>query len=432
VTLPAGLQPSGGARWLPRVLHERQFRLFFTGNLTSNFGTQMAPVAIAFAVLGQGYGATEVGLVLMAQAVPLVLLVMASGLLADRLGPRVVMIAADLLRLVAHGTLAVLLLTGHPGLLAFIIVEVFVGVGDAMFGPAITGLVPRVASGPRLQQANALLSAGLSTGAVAGPAVAGVVVATAGPGWAVAADAATYLVSATCLALLRLPRIASSTESIATQLVAGWREFTSHTWLWTIVLWASFFLMLSYAPYLVLGAVVAKNEYGGAGAWGTILGVQGVGALCGALVMMRIRVERPLLVASLGTFLYAAPIAALALRAPLFVVAVAAFVAGLCLSGWDTLWATTVQREIPTEMLARVSSYDWLGSVALLPVGFALVGPLAHGLGLTGALWFAAGSVVVTTLATLAVPSLRELRAPPVAPLPAAPATPPTAVEAPD
>jgi predicted MFS family arabinose efflux permease len=431
VTLPAGPRWSVVARWLPGVLQERQFRLFFTGNLTSNFGTQMAPVAIAFAVLGEGYGATEVGLVLMAQAIPLVVLVMASGVLADRLGPRVVMLGADVLRLAAHGTLAVLLLTGRPGLLVFIVVEVFVGVGDAMFGPAVTGLIPRVATGPRLQQANALLAAGLSTGQVAGPAVAGIVVATVGPGWAVAADAATYLVSAICLALLHMPRVvASATESIVAQLAAGWREFTSHTWLWVIVLWASFFLMLSYAPYLVLGAVVAKNEYGGAGAWGTILAVQGVGALCGALVMMRVRVERPLLVASLGTFLYAAPIAALALHAPLVVVAAAAFIAGLSLSGWDTLWATTVQREIPPDMLARVSSYDWLGSVALLPVGFALVGPLAHGLGLTGALWFAAGSVVVSTLATLAVPSLRELRAPPASP-PAAPPTPPTAVEAP-
>jgi hypothetical protein len=258
-----------------------------------------------------------------------------------------------------------------------------------------------------------MLSAGLSTGQVIGPAIAGIVVATAGPGWAVAADAATYAVSALCLALLRLPRaLATATESVRRQLAEGWREFRSHTWLWVIVVWASVFLMLSFAPYLVLGAVVAKDEYGGAGAWGTILALQGAGSLVGAVVMLRVRVERPLLVCALVTFLYAAPILALAVRAPLAVVAAAAFVAGLSLSTWDTLWATTVQREIRPEMLSRVSSYDWLGSTALLPVGFALVGPLAHGLGVSGALWFAAGAVVVTTVATLFVPSVRQLRAP--------------------
>jgi MFS family permease len=403
--------------------------LFFTGNVTSNLGTQMAPVAITFAVLDQGYGATQVGLVLMAQTIPLVLLVMVGGVLADRLGPRVVMIAADLLRLVAHGTLAVLLLTGDPALWQFIVTEVVVGVGNAMFGPAVTGLIPRVTTRPRLQQANAMLSAGLSTAQVAGPAVAGIVVATVGPGWAVAADAGTYLVSAACLTALHMPRLVSlRVEPLRTQLVEGWREFRSRTWLWVVVLDASLFLMLAYAPYLVVGAVVANESYGGARAWGTILACQGIGSLCGALVMLRIRVGRPILVAVLVTFFYAAPIAALAVRAPLVIVAAAAFLAGLSLSSWDTLWSTTVQREVPPDVLSRVSSYDWLGSVALLPVGFVLAGPLADALGLSGALWFAVIAVVVSTLATLAVPSVRNLRAPPSAPPPASPPPSPSAV----
>jgi MFS family permease len=403
-------------RRLPGVLHERQFRLFFAGNLTSNVGTQMAPVAITFAVLGEGYGAAQVGLVLTAQAVPLVLLVMLAGVLADRLGPRVLMVTADLLRLAAHGALAVLLLLGPTSLWQFVVAEVAIGIGDAMFGPSMTGLIPRVTTEGRLQQANAILSAGLSTGQVAGPAVAGLVVATVGPGWAVAADAATYAVSAACLAALRLPAVAQTVhDRVLRQLVSGWQEFVSRTWMWVIVVWASVFLMLTYAPYLVLGAVVAKEFYNGAGSWGTILALQGLGSLCGALVMIRVHVARPLLVASVATFLYAAPIVALALRAPLSVVAGAAFLAGLSLASWDTLWSTTVQREIPPEMLARVSSYDWLVSVALLPVGFALVGPLAHGLGVSGALWFAVAVLIGSTALTLTVPSVRQLRAPPTA-----------------
>jgi MFS family permease len=398
-------------RWVG-ALRERDFRLFFTGQLTSSVGTQMAPVAIAFAVLGGGGSATDLGLVLMGQTVPLIIFVLAGGLLGDRIGPRPVMIVADVIRFVAHAALATAVLTGSPTLWTFLVVEVFIGTGDALFNPSLTGLVPQVVSRERLQQANALGALTGFGGQIVGPAVAGIIVAVSSPGWALAADAATYLVSAVCLLRIRIALVTAPPRKVGEQLRAGWREFSSRTWLWSVVVSAMVFLMLSFAPLFVLGAVVAKQSYGGAGAWGAILAAEGVGAVVATVILLRIHVPRPIACAVASTVLYALLGMTLALRAPLPVVVVAGFIGGLSFAMWETLWSTTVQREIPADVLAQVSAYDWLGSIALLPLGFALAGPLAGWLGVNGALWLGVIVIVVSTAVTLAVPDIRRVRAP--------------------
>jgi MFS family permease len=410
MTAPA---PKGrvAGRWVG-ALRERDFRLFFTGQLTSNIGTQMAPVAIAFAVLGGGGSATDLGLVLMAQTIPLIVFVLAGGVLGDRIGVRPVMVVADVLRFVAHATLATAVLTGSPALWVFLVAEVFIGIGDALFNPSLTGLVPQVVSAGRLQQANALGALTGFGGQIVGPAVAGIIVTVSSPGWALATDSATYLVSAVCLLRIRIALVPAPVRRVREQLRAGWREFTSRTWLWSVVLSAMVFLMLASAPLFVLGAVVAKESYGGAGAWGAILASEGAGAVVATVILLRVHVPRPIAVAVTSTVLYALLGATLALRAPLPVVIVAGFIGGLSFAMWETLWSTTVQREVPADVLAQVSAYDWLGSIALLPLGFALAGPLSGWLGVNGALWLGVAVIVVSTAATLAVPDVRRVRAP--------------------
>ena len=400
------------------ALAERDFRLFFTGYLASYFGSQMVPVAVTFAVLNTGGTAADVGYVLAAETVPLVVFLLVGGVIADRLPRRAVMIGADLLRTVSQGLLAALLLTGHPALWEFMVLLAVTGAGQAFFSPAMTGLIPQVVSAARLQQANALNGLSQSLGAVAGPAISGVLVAAVGPGWAVAADAASYLVSAYCLARVSVPLVAAAgRSSFLAELRLGWQEFRSRAWLWAVVVSAALWHLLAYAPFIVLGAVVAKTDLGGARAWGAILAAQGIGAIVGGLVMLRVRPARPLVTAMIALFPYAAPMALLAVRAPVAAVAAGSFVAGWGLSTFSVLWDTTMQREIPPAVLSRVSAYDWFGSVAFLPVGYAITGPLAALLTVTGALWAAAGWTVLTTALVLVVPSVWRLRAP--APVPA-------------
>jgi MFS family permease len=187
-----------------RVLRHPGLLRFLTGRVMSLLGSSMAPLAIAFAILDHSGTATQVGEVLAAQSVPLVAFLVFGGSAADRWGRRRVMVIADLLRAVAQASLAAWVISGHPPLVAFAAAEAVIGVGQATFGPAVTGLVPELVADPSdLQAANSLRGLANSLATVAGPALAGIVVAAVNPGWAIAVDAATYLASV--LQVLDLP-----------------------------------------------------------------------------------------------------------------------------------------------------------------------------------------------------------------------------------
>ncbi len=408
-----GAQPG---RWRGRLgaLAERDFRLFFIGYATSLVGAAMVPVALTFAVLQQGRSAEDVGYVLAAETVPLVILLLAGGVIADRLSRRAVMVGSDVARCASELLLAALLLTGSPALWVFMVLAGVIGAGQAFFNPALTGLLPSVVSPGRLQQANALRGVASSTAQIVGPAAAGLIVAAGGAGWAIAVDGATYAVSALCLARLHLPaQRPPPRESFAAQLRTGWTEFRSRTWLWVIVVQFGLFGLLSYAPFMVLGAVIADRTLGGATAWGLILAAQGGGSIVGGLTVLRARPRRPLVVATLGTFTFAGPVALLALGAPAGAIAAAAAVSGVGLAVFGTLWDTALQQRVPAAVLSQVSAYDWLGSVALVPLGYALAGPLSSAIGVTTTMWLAVGCTVAGSAVALAVPSVRQLRAAP-------------------
>ena len=307
--------------------------------------------------------------------------------------------------------LATLVVVGSPPLWVFMVLAGVIGAGQAFFNPALTGLLPLIVSPGRLQQANALKGVASSTGQIIGPAAGGLIVAAGGAGWAIAIDGATYVVSAFCLARLEVPTPPAATrESFLAQLRTGWNEFRSRTWLWVIVTQFGLFHLLVYAPFMVLGAVIANTVAGGAATWGFILTAQGLGAILGGVVGLRIRPRRPLVIATLGTFAFAGPVALLALRAPTAAIAAAAGLSGVGMAIFGTLWDTALQQHIPVTVLSRVSAYDWLGSVALVPLGYAITGPLTSTLGVSGTLWFAAAWTVVGSAAAIGVPAVRRLR----------------------
>ena len=398
-------------RWLG-VLEERDFRLYFVGQATSFVGTGMLPVALSFAVLGHDGSVRDVGFVLGAETVPLVLM-LAGGVLADRLNRRAVMLVADLVRALAQGGLAAWLLVGHPPLWGFMVLEAAVGTGEAFYIPAMTGLIPEVTSAERLHQANALNGVARWAGLLVGPALAGVLVAAAGPGWAVAVDAASYLVSVACLALLRVGRQnRASSGAFLADLRIGWHAFRSRTWLWVVVAQFSTLGLLVFPTFFVLGAVVSKRSLGGAAAWGAILAAQGAGSVVAGAVMLRVQPRRPLFVAELSMLGWGLALLVLAVRGPVVAVAAGACAAGVAFGVFGPLWDTTMQRQLPPDVLSRASAYDWFGSMVFQPVGYALQGALVAALGVTGTLWLGAAGMAATTLAVLAVPSVTGLRSP--------------------
>ena len=398
-------------RWIG-VLGQRDFRLYFIGRLTSWIGTGMLPVALSFAVLERGGSTTQVGLVLGVDVLPMVLLLLIGGVVADRVNRRLVMLSSDLLRGAAQGALAAWILVGHPPLWAFLAAEALVGAGTAFFTPAMTGIIPQVAKGDMLQQANSLNGLSQWGGMLAGPAVAGVLVATAGAGWAVAGDALTYAIGALSLAALRVENTSGGAdphESMLTQLAAGWQAFRSRRWLWLIVSQFTVFGLVTFAPFWVQGAVVARHSLGGAEAWGAILGAQGAGSVISGIVMLRVQPRRPLLLGELAMLPWAFVLCALAIPAPVAVVAFAAFCSGIGFGIFMPLWDTTMQRQLPADVLSRASAYDWFGSMALLPVGFAIQGVMASWLGIRGTLLLGAGWIALSVIAVLCVPDVSRM-----------------------
>ena len=395
------------------ALKERQFRLLWLGQATSTLGDGLVPVGLAFAVVGTlDRSATALGIVLAAHTLPLVLFVLVGGVWADRLPRQIVMLVSDLIRGAVQATIAVLLLTGSAELWHLAVLIAIYGTAEAFFQPAATGLVPATVSTPRLQQANALLGLSRGMAFVVGPAVAGVIAATTNPGIVFVVDAATFAVSATSLALLRLSRSRREGErkSFLADLKGGWHELLAHTWLWVIVAWASTFLCIVIAPFLTLGPVIAKESLGGAAAWGIIAAGWGAGSLCGGLIALRWKPTRPMLACTILTLPIAPAIALLALRAPAPVIAAAQAIGGVGMGLFGAVWQTTLQQHVREDALSRVSAWDWMGSFAFLPLGLILAGPVSGAIGISTTLWISVGYLIVSTLAVLLVPSVRNLR----------------------
>jgi uncharacterized membrane protein len=240
-------------------------------------------------------------------------------------------------------------------------------------------------------------------------------VAGVGPGWALALDAASFGVSAFFLAQLRLPaHVTLPPQSFLSDLREGWREFSSRTWVWVIVVAASIGNMMT-SVLVVLGAVVAKESLGGAGPWAGILASLGAGSMIGGLIALRIRVRHPLFFGSSLLAFLPLPMALLALKAPVVVIGAGALLAGLGNMVFNSLWETALQQHIPPAALSRVSAYDWFGSMAFQPIGLVIAGPAAAAIGISTTLWIAAaGSLVIAALA-VATPSVRRLEARPAA-----------------
>jgi MFS family permease len=372
-------------------------------------GDRMVTIALAFAVLGLGGSASEVGVVLACRALPLVATLLIGGVVADRVSRRAVMVAADLSRVATQGLLGALLILGHPPIWSLAVLAGLTGAATGFFNPAATGLLPAVVPPEQLQPANGLRATAMSGGEILGPAIAGVLIATVGPGWAIAIDAVSFAVSAAFLAQLRLPRrIAREASSFVHDLRTGWVEFRSRSWVWSLVLAASLGNLL-WGAVNVLGPVVAKRELGGAAVWGTVMATMGIGALAGSIVAIRARPHRPLVVGVLALVLFALPPALLAAGAPTALLAVGTFLAGGGMMLGISLYESTFQRNIPPDVLSRVSSYDWLGSVALQPVGLAIWGPIAVAIGIDEALWLAAILLFLSVLGPLAIREVRTM-----------------------
>jgi len=389
-------------------LRERSFRYLFLGRTTSFIGNAFATVALAFAVLDLTGSKSDLGFVLAARTLPQVLFLLVGGIWADRLPRHRVMVYSNVVSGLSQGAIAVLLLTGQAEVWHLMALAAVNGLSAAFFFPAATGIVPQTVPQSMLQPANAILRLGQNASWIGGAAFGGLVVAATSPAVGIAVDAASFLVAAVLLAMIRLPaRLRMEASNFFADLTEGWREFSSRTWLWVIVLQFGFVNAMILGVEGVLGPAVANDHLGGAAAWGLILTAQSLGLVLGGLLLLRVRPRRLLLTATLA-FLLTIPFL-LGLAGPLSVAALIllAALAGIGLETFGIMWDTTMQQEIPQEKLSRVYSYDALGSFVLIPLGVAVVGPVSELIGTRATIL---GASAISLTATLAVLLVRDVR----------------------
>lgn len=427
------------------------FRRFYLGYVTSLLGSSMAAVALAFAVLGSGGTPVDLGYVFAAGIVPQVLFLVIGGVVADARGRRVVMLAAEAACGCAQAVLAVSLFAGRPPVWLFVAVALVRGTAEAFFTPALTGLTPQLASPGELGNANAMLQVAQSGTRVAGPALAGLLIAVASPALVIALDAASFGVSVLALAGLRpagspVPpadagtrrarpprRVDREREPVTgaaralgvsadpprrarrfrSDLADGWAEFRAVPWLVVTAVQFALFNLLVWGPFLVLGPVLARSSLGGAGAWGAVMACYAAGSVLGGLLALGRRPRRPVAAATVATFGYAVPPGLLALGAPVAAVAMGAVAAGLGAALGGAFETTAMQRSVAGEALARVSAFQVGVAFAFGPVAFAAAGPVAALVGVRAVLGFGAAWSLLSSAVVLALPAIRAVTTPP-------------------
>jgi predicted MFS family arabinose efflux permease len=413
------------------VLEHRSFRRLWLAHSGSVLGDMVILTALALYVTEE-FGASSLGVVLLAQSLPFVLLLLAAGVVADRLPRHRLAMATDVVRAAVQAVVALLIAFDAAEVWHLVVLGALFGSAEAFYRPASTALVPETVPEDRVQEARALMGMSQNVGEVAGPAIGTALVVGLSAAAAFAVDAATFAVSALLLAGVRVrdrsgDRAAGEAVDEAraagfrAELAEGWREVRSRQWVWAIIAGATFALLFGLAPLFVLGPTAAEEQYGGTAFYGVVLTVWGAGAVLGALTGLRWRPRHPMRVAQGLVWIWPLVGVALGLGAPVALVVVLALVAGWTVSLFEVLWFTALSERIPPHALSRVSAFDWMGSLALLPLGYALAGPVAEAVGTTEVLVAGGLATAAVEAAITFVPGVWRLEALPAAAADAAP-----------
>jgi MFS family permease len=402
----------------PGPLRNPAFAWYLASRTVNMLGFTAASVAMAFAVLDLGGSATALGQVLAARTVPMVLVLLFGGVLADRLPRSLVLQASNLVNAAAQGVTAVLLITGTAQLWVVILLQMVSGAASGLGFPAMAAMVPTLVPRDQLQPANALLAASRGLTAIAGPSLGTLLVVTVGSGWAVLADAASWLVAAVLLLPVRrhardqvaradAPAPEGRASTLA-ELREGWRLFRGTTWLWVVVAGFGVLNAIAAGAWLTLGPALAEETIGRQ-AWGWVLSAEAAGALVATGVLLRVALPRPLLVGMLAASLLGVPMVMLGLDPRIGLLVVASFAAGIGLEVFGMGWNLAMQENIDESQLSRAYSYDALGSFVAMPLGQLVYGPLGDRFGYAPVIAVSGVAYVAVALTVLLSRSVRTL-----------------------
>ncbi len=362
-------------------LRNGNFAWYYASRFVDTIGTSMGMIALAFAVLDIG-DATAVGQVMAAHTIPLIVFMLWGGVIADRLPRTLVLQVSNLAAAVTMGLMAYLFITGQAELWMVIVLAAINGMGDALGFPAMASMVPQLVPRDQLQSANALISMSRGAITIVGPTIGALLVVTVGSGWALAANALAWVLSAVFLVPVAIPSKPPKEEQTSTlqDLREGWTLFRRTTWLWVIVLAFGFLNAIHVGAIFTLGPALAEETFGEQG-WGFVLSAESAGLLLMTVVLLRVRIRRPLLVGMIAISLEGILMITLGLEPNVLYLVPMAFIAGAGIELFSIGWSLAMQENIEDRMLSRAYSYDALGSFVAMPVGQLAYGPLGEAFG---------------------------------------------------
>jgi MFS family permease len=408
------------------VLANRNFKLLLADRLLAPMAAAFSLVGVSFAVLAATGSTADLSYVIAAQAAPSLVFLLVGGVIADRIAPQLVIVAANVMMAVGEGLFGILVLTSHPAVWVMIVLELVTGTGIALFYPASMALLPRLVPADQMREASAISRLTMNGALMAGAALAGECVALFGAGWALAVCGIGMLATVPLLFAIQVAPLQRAdaqhdrerAPNMLRELREGWSEFKSHTWLWATVLQFTVVLTAWAGGFQVLGPAVANAHLGGAAAWGLISAAEATGLIAGGLVALRWSPKRPMLFIVLsGGAIAVSPLSlAMATLLPLWVICASSFFLGVVIEAMSVVWTVTMAANIPADKLARVSGYDGLGSMMGMPVGALVAGPLAARIGVSATQYGAAAITLIASALALIPRDVWTMRGTPAKP----------------
>ena len=393
-----------------RAYHFPVFRHLFTARLLTVLGNGIAPIALAFAVLDIGGTVSDLGIVVASRSIFNVAFLLLGGVLADRYSRSRVLVYSSAVAALSQAIVAWSVLDASASVLSLALLGALNGAAAGIALPASSALVPQTVPPQNLREANALIQLGIYSGTVIGASLGGILASSVGPGWGLAIDALGFAASAPLYAMIRVTAISGgeSQSNILQDLKAGWKEFASRAWVWSIVVQFTIVNAAFSGVVMVLGPAIADASFGRAH-WGMIVAAQSVGLITGTFLALRWRPRRDLFIGVMLVIFCAVPIFMLSQLASAPYLTAAFFVTGVAFGLFGVSWAHSLQTHIPPDKLARVYAYDAVGSFVAIPFGELVAGPLAMRYGNSNVLMVSAVAVVIATVCASLVPAIRRL-----------------------
>ena len=394
------------------VLAHKYVKRLFIARFISNFGNGMGPIALAFGILALPNGsANMLGLVLGVTTVLFLIMLPFGGVIADKYGRARMVGLTDMAAGLVLFIQVFYFATGDVPIAVLLITNGFFGLMWGIFWPAFSGLMPAVLPEAGLQKGNALNAFMTNAGVISGAAVAGLLIEVFGVAFTLAIDAASFFISGLMIFTFRhlTPRAEQTENTMLDDLLHGWKVFLSFRWIVIIVGAFSFIVMCWAAAENILGPLIALEHFNGAKSWSFVITAESAGLIVGSIIAIKIKPKYPMRFLMLSSFTITFYIWSLAKPQSLLMIAFGAFLFGITLDLWGTLWSTALQRKVPRDSLSRVSSFDAMGSMMFRPVGLAIAAPLSTFFGIENFLQILAAITVVVIIVPLLDPQVRNM-----------------------